>query len=413
MAVRSRRSPKDRRGREQRRRTATARARRADLSRYYGRKLDPVAPGEFEFELTLLRGKGVAPLNLDSMVEQFEWTDEETAMAGSVQLRRPVPNDRSSLPIGRAHRVRCRVRWAGRWYELWTMRCEPPATDVQPDGVTLTVTLVDDLDLVKRGKRRYLRRTRKRRRHGYFGHAVLREEARKEGIKLGAIAKCKHRMSKIDVTGSFLDLVVKIYEHERKHTGRRFVIRMRNGRLEVVPYRRNRLLYVLAEEIRGAEITQEPKVEQPITVLVGKGRVGKGKAAKKIRHTEYRRDMVRRFGYMRKVKDYGHVLSHGDLRSQVRKDLADQYRVDTKASVSHQGIPFIRQGDGARLLLASEGFVGKRSYVFCAGGRHQVQGGSYTSQWSFTREDPFAKDRERREKDARARKRKQRKKRRR
>ncbi|MGH2898978.1 MAG: XkdQ/YqbQ family protein [Solirubrobacteraceae bacterium] len=409
----TRRTTKDRRGREQRRRTAAARARRPDLSRYYGRKMEPVSPGEFEFELTLLRGAGVASLNLDAVVESFEWTDEETAMAGSLQLRRPEPGDRASLPIGRGHRVRCRVRWAGRWYELWTMRVEPPETDVQPDGVTVTVTLVDDLDLVKRGRRRYLRRTRKRRRYGYFGHAVIREEARKEGIKLGALVKCTKRMAKIDVTGSFLDLVVKVYEHEREKTGRRFVIRMRNGRLEVVTYRRNRMLYVLAEELRSAGITQEPKVEKPVTVLVGKGRTGKGSGGRKVRHTEYRRDMVRRFGYSRKVKDYGRIGSLGELRSKVRSELAKQYRVDTKAAVQHQGIPFIRQGDGAQLVLRSEGFTGKRSYVFCTGGRHQVQGASYTSHWTFVQEDPFAKDREEREKEARERRRKQRQRRRR
>lgn len=396
-------------GREQRKRSATGRTRRPNLARYYGRQLAAVDPGEFEFELTLLRGRGTKPLNLDRAVESFEWGDEESAMAGNVQLRRPDSDDRSSLPVGRGHRIRCRTRWAGRWYELWTMRCGPPEVTVDSTGVKVSVDLADDLDLVRRGKRHYLRRKTKRHPHGYFGHAVVREFARREGIRLGKIAKCRKRMSKIDVKGSLLDLVREVYEHEHEKTGTRFVIRMRNGRLEVVPYRRNRTLYVLAQQLRNASITYTPKVENPVTVLVGKARIGTGSGAKKIRHTEYRRGVVQRYGYMRKEKDYGRVDSLSELRSKVRRDLAKQYRADVSATVESQGIPFIRRGDGAQLLLPSEHFTGRLSFVYCTGGRHQVQGESYTSSFTLTREDPFLKDRERREKEARERKRKQRK----
>lgn len=399
-------------GRAQRRRTVTARTRRPDLSRYYGRKLPAITPGEFVFELALLRPAHKA-LVLDRFVESFEWSDEETAMSGNVQLRRPIASEPATVPIARGHRIRCRVRWAGRWYELWTMRCAAPEATVDAEGVSLSVDLTDDLDRVRVGRRRYLRRARKRHRHGYFGHEVVREFARKEGVRLGQLAKCRHRMPKIDVTGSFLDLVVEVYRHEREKTGRRFVVRMRNGQLEVVPYRRNRVLYVLAEEVRQATVTRTPKVEKPATVLVGKGRIGKGKDAKKIRHTEYRREMVRRFGYTRREKDYGHVESPGELRRKVRRDLARQYRVETTADVQHQGIPFIRRGDGAQLVLPSEGFSGRRSFVYCTGVRHQVKGGSYTSSFTITRTDPFVAEREARERELRAKARRRREKRRR
>jgi hypothetical protein len=408
MAVQSRSARSDRTGREQRKRTPTGRSRRPDLSKHYGRRLPSIAPGEFTFEVTLLRGKGVASFPLTPYTVSFEWDDTQAAMTGNFQIRRPVPEDPASLPIGRGHRIRVRVRWAGRWYELWTMRCAPPELTLDGDGAVVSVDVSDDLDIVNRGRRHYLRRTRKRHWHGYFGHDVLREEARKDGIRLGQIARCRYRMAKIDVTGSFLDLVTAIYRHEREKTGARFVIRMRDGRLEVVPYRRNALIYVLAEQLRSATVQQQPKVANPATVIVGKARIGKGKAAKKIRHTEYRRDMVRRFGFVRKEKDYGRVGSIGELRAKVRRDLADEYRVEQTADVQHQGIPFIRRGDGAQINLAAGGYRGARSFVYCTGGSHQVEGGAYTSQWSFTTEDPFVKDRDRREKDARARKRRQR-----
>lgn len=386
-------------GRKQRQRTATGRSRRPDLSKYYQRRLPAVQAGAFEFELTLLR-PGLQSVPLDDVTESFGWNDEEMSMSGNVALRRPEPAMKS-LPVARGDRVRCRVKWAGRWYTLWTMRVTRAEPTVGPEGVSVSVDLADDLDLVRRGRRRFLRRKRKRHKHGYFGHQVLREEARREGVRLGQVAQCRHRMDKIDVTGSLLDLVVAIYEHERDKTGRRFVIRIRDGRLEVVPYRRNRVVYVLAEKMRQAVPLREPKVAKPATVLVGKAHIGKGDDARKIRHTEYRRDMVRRFGYTRREKDYGRLESESELRLRVRRDLAKQYRVDTTIEVDHEGIPFIRRGDGAQVLLEEENFAGRLSFVYCTAARHQVQGASFTSQFTFTRVDPFLKDRDRRDREAR------------
>ena len=405
----SRPSYVNRTGRDQRRRTGAARQRRPNLSKWYGEQARPVSPGEFEFELTLLRGRGSKSVVLDTYVESFEWNDEETALSGNVQLRRFDPEKRSSIPVKRGHLIRCRVRWRGSWYELWAMRCGPPQVTVDPSGVTMSVDLKDDLSRVRHGKRRYVRRKTKRKRHGYFGHAVIREFAAKEGVRIGALVRCTKRLAKIDVTGSFLDLVTEVYEREADHTGRRYVIRMRNGRLEVVNYKRNVMLYRLAAQIRGADITYEPKVEKPVTVLVGKARIGKGSDAKKIRHTEYRRSMVERFGYSKRERDYGRVESIAELRRKVKRDLAKQYKVDTSITVEHQGIPFIRRGDGAQVVIPSEGFERANSFVYCTGARHQVQRGSFTSSFDFNREDPFEADRERREKDAREKARRKRK----
>jgi hypothetical protein len=404
-----RRARKDRTGRTQRRRSHTARTRHPNLAKYYGKRLPSVTAGEFDFSLTLLRGKGNRSIPLDSMLVSFEWADEESMLSGNLQLRRPDAEDRSSLPIGSGHRVRCRVKWGAHWYELWTMRCSAPTTTVETGEVS--VDLKDDLDLVRRGVRHYLFRKTKRRKHGYFGHDVLRIAARREGIRLGQIAKCRHRMDKIDIHGSFLQLAEKVYTEERTKTGRKFVLRMRDGRFEVVPYKRNAILYILAEQLRTASVVKTPKKENPVTVLKGRARIGKGKAAKKIRHTDYRRDLVARFGYMEKEKDFGRVKSHADLRAQMRRELAQEYKIDTTFSVQHQGIPFIRRGDGCQLVIPSEDITGTRSFVYATAGRHQVQRGTYTSEWDFNRDDLYEQDRERREKEARARKRKARKKR--
>lgn len=409
MASALSRSPrKPGKGRADRKASAQGRARDPDLSNYYRHNLPAVTPGEFDFTLDLLRGRGAARLSLDEVTESFEWIDEEAALTGSVQLRRPDPTRGASLPVKRGYQVRCRVRWGGKLYELWTMRVEP--TEATPESGQVSVPLKDDLDLTRRSRKHWIFRKTKRRPHGYFGHEALRIAARREGIRLGTLTKCSKRMSKIDVTGTFLDLATLIYSNEHKVTGRKFILRMRNGRFEAVPYKRNKFLYVLAEEIRNATTREVAKVAKPATVITGTARVGKGKDAKKIRHTEYRRDVVRRFGYSHKTIRYGKVDSLAELKGKVRRELAKQLRVDHTGTVQVQGIPFIRRGDGAKVVIPSEGLKGDKSFVYTTAVRHQVQGATYTTELDYTQEDPFLKDKRAREAAARAEARRRRKK---
>ncbi len=392
--------------------SATQTARKANLERYYRRRLKPVTPGEYGFSLRLIRFP-FADFVLDELVESFEWIDERAGMTGSVQLRRPEPYTLASLPIGRGHRIRCTVRWGGQHFVLWTMRCEEPETTLDDAQVAVSVALVDDMDLVERTEKDRIYRATKRRRRGFFPHEMVRREAGRDGVRVGRLAKCEHRMTKLHMRkASLLELAVKVYGHEHEKTGRRFVVRMHDGRFEVIPYRRNQTLYVLADEIRSAVISRSSSTKRPPTVLTGRGRLGKGKDAKKVEHTEYRRAMVARFGYTHKTKDYGHVGSREELRTKVRRDLAKFYRVNSSAAVQVQGVPFIRRGDGCEMLLESEGFRGDRRFVFCTSARHQVQQGTYTSELDLTVTDPFLKGQEKVEKEQLARKARERKKRR-
>ncbi|HEX7088726.1 MAG TPA: hypothetical protein VF192_01240 [Longimicrobiales bacterium] len=406
---------RDRSGREERR--AKSKARRPQLSRFYRNRLKDVRPGDFEFKLTLIRGGRTRRINLDSFVTDFSWSDEESVLTGAVTLRRPDADDPRSLVIGTGYRIRCHVRHAGRWYELWTMRCSRPRVD--PIEGTIEVDLKDDLVGLRRSKRKWSFRKTKRRKKGWNAAEVTREVCRREGVKIRSLPEARHRMDKLELTGSALDVIKKAWAHERDKSGRRFFIRMRDGKLEVVPYRRNRILYTLGAAIEGVEL-EETQAERPVTVIIAKGRIGKGKGAKKVRHTEYRRAIVRRFGYIPEEKDYGRVRSHRDLKLRARRDLAKKIRVKRQGRVSTPGIPFIRRGEGMRYLSKEPGWHGgtdeirDRTYVFTTDVHHHVSGGGeYTTDFGFIQEDPFVKDRERREKEARERKKRERGKRRR
>lgn len=396
----------DTRGREQRKKTATGKARQPALDAFYRFVLPPITPGDFVFELMLLRPH-LPDFPLDRLCESFTWEESSAEMTGSLTLHRPKPGEPNSLPIARGHRVRCRVKWGGSWYVLWTMRCKPPEVALEENVVT--VELADDMDLIKRTKRNWSFRQTKRRKFGFFPQEIVKLVCKRAGIKTGSIAKGKFRVPALNLKNATpLDVFRQAYAHEKKKTGRSFVIRIRDGKLEIVALKRNPMIYLLEKQIQTALITQEPASEDPATVLTGRGRIGSGKDAVKVSYTDYDRSVVAKYGYVHKEKNYGRVTSVTDLRGRVERDLAKMLKVQRTAQITHEGIPFIRRGDGAKLKLPKEGFSGSQAFVYATTAAHTVKGSSYTSSWNFTTDDPFVKLREQAEAEQRAQKRKER-----
>lgn len=383
------------------------------LAHYYGRELTDFIPGAFEFRLELIRGKGLAALELDTVATSFEWLDEGSVMTGSMSLQRPDPEDASSLPIANGHRVRCSVRWAGRWYRLWTMRVDG-VPDVTLETGAVDVTLKDDLEILRRSKQRWRFRKTKNRKHGWLPHEVAREVAKRTGLVLGSIAKGKYRTS-FSMVGSGLDAIKKAYAHEREKSGVMFVLRIRDGRLEVLPVRRNTILYVLEEQITSALVHGE-QTRRPVTIIRARGKIGKGKDAKKVKFSAYNGAVVRRFGRTEEEWDAGTVTSLAELKERANRRLANKIRVRRTADLTTPGIPFIRRGDGVRWRTREAGWHGAtktsldRSFVFVTSARHTVQAGAYTSAFSVQQTDPYVQDKERRDKEARAKARAKRKK---
>ncbi|MBA2751592.1 MAG: hypothetical protein H0U41_05045, partial [Actinobacteria bacterium] len=219
----------------------------------------------------------------------------------------------------------------------------------------------------------------------------------------------------LEETASGLDIIREAYSRERKTTDRKFVIRLTNGRLEVVPFGRNRTIYVLDDEALGRSFQTQGK-EHPVTVIEGHAKVGKGKAAKKIKHTEFRRRAVRRLGYVAREKDYGRVKTRAALRRLCRRDLAEELRVTRTGSFSFPGIPFLRRGDAMRVVTPEPGWSGRerevsrnRSFCFVTAATHTVSGGEYVTSVEVNQKDPYQADEARLDKLARERARKARK----
>lgn len=406
MAVRSRIGT----GRLERVRSHEGRTRRPSLIELYKRRKPPITPGEFAFEWTLLRGRGRKAIELTKATESCEWIDEGAMLIGSITLKRPHPEDPRSLPVMRGHQVRCRVWWRDAWYELWTMRCTEPETELG-DG-RLTVELTDDLDLLRGHVREWTYRKTKRRKNGWRPQAVALDVLRVCGARPGQIVEVKNVWVK-RVVGRFsaLDALRKAYEAAHKETRIRYVIRMRNGRVDIVPYRRNAVMYELHDLLLDALLRREGSA-RPTTVLTGRGKIGKGKDTRKIEHTEYRRELVQQLGYVHHEENYGRVDSRADLIKQIKRDLSKRLKLRRSATVSVPGIPFIRRGDATMLELPAEGYRDNEAIVFVSRAAHSIDPQGYRTELDVIAEDPYEKYQEEREEELREKRRREREQRR-
>lgn len=373
-------------GREQHRATKTAQARTPNLSRFYRFKQPPIVPGDFTFELDLLRPK-LPALSLDHMVDTLGWNDEQSGLTGTVTAYRPDPADPRTLPVTRGHLIRCRVKWAGGTYQLWTMRVGAVAAELDTGNVS--IPLADDMALIDGHGRDWWFRKTKHRPFGYTAHEIAATVASRCGVKLRAAAQGTTRMEIKMRNASGLAVLKAAYQKEKAKSGRTFVIRLRDGELEIVPLTRNTMIYVLASQIQTALITEKGGQNVPTTVLEGRGRIGQGKHTRKLTYTAHDQAVVRLLGYVHDTKDFGRVTSHSELRDLTKRELATRLRLNDTAEITHPGIPFILRGDGAQLDLPSEGYKAQDSFVWCTRATHTVQAGTYQTQFDFNAVDPY------------------------
>jgi len=374
-----------------------------DLRRYYSFKAPEFEPGDMVFSVALVR-PGASTLPLDAVLEDLEWTDENELLAGTCTLRRPDSGNPASLPIGRGHRVRLRTQWGGEDYELWQMRVQIPSIE---DGTVLPIELRDDMDLVRRTKKDRLARKNKRHPRGVLPHDALREAARRDGVQLGAIAETKTRIRHLSKKAcNLLDWAKALYKRETDKTGRAFVFRMRDGRFEVVPYGRNRIAYRFGSQIQTYSM-QRVGAQKPVTVVTGRGRVGKGRRARKLTYTATS-SVVQRLGYSHDEHDFGVVDDLADLRSQTRRYLARKLRLRKAITITVPLVPFVRRGDAVIVDLPEEGFKGEEAFMFVASATHSMNAGSRTTVLELVETDHFAKYQEEQEKELREKKRRER-----
>lgn len=394
-------------GREERKNSPAGQLRAPNLNALYTRHLRDIEAGDFDFRVVLVRPElsGDARTTiLDRTVLAINWTEETAVLSGSLTLRRPSPLAVKSLPIKEYHRIRLLVRWGGEWYRLWELRVNNEPTPTGTSG-EMVVDLTDELAALRQNERDWEFKKSKHRPKGWSPEEIVRYVARKEGVQLGKIAKGKTRIKKLKMHGSGLDVIMRAYAHERRATNRKFVVRFRNGKLEIVPVERHEILY----EIKGVLIDSNIEVgsrkkKRPTTLIEAKGRIGK----KKIEVKVFRRPALKRLGLSTAERSYGKVDSKKELKDEAMRDLADELLVNRKATLQIPGIPFIERGDTVHWDTDEPGWSGPskgthdRGFAYVTGVTHTVNPGDFQSTVTISQHDPFLADAEKQAEEDRA-----------
>lgn len=411
-------------GAKQRANSKRGQLRRPNLSRLYGKKVADLHPGLYDFRLKLIRpaktGRDhITPLGRKTT--SVNWSDEGDTLTASITMRRPSRLKPGSLPISRGDGVRLEVRWGGQWKTLWTLwvQGEPEVTLTTGE---VSVELADELFPLKKNERDWEFKKAKKgpRRKGWTADEVARFVCKSERMRPGKMAKGSKRfeMKKMK-KASGLEVVRRAYARESHATGRKFIIRMRNGRLDVLPLQRPGTLYVVRGVELEASVAGDAKKDHPATVIEAKGRL-KGNDGKdgKLEVTVARTGAVRRFGRVVIERDYGRVESKEDLRTQAKRDLATELKVTRSATIQLPGIPFLEKGSTLRWIIGEAGWHGKtklakhsrdKSYVFVTSAQHSLTPESYTTTVQVNQEDVYYEDAKKRDEEDRDDKRQKRK----
>lgn len=372
-------------GREARKQTPVALVHAPNLTNFYNEDLPSITPGDFAFKVELLR-PGLDPFPLDTMLESLDWSDEASALTGTLTLYRRDPLDPTTVPVVRGDQVKVSVTWDGKPYVLWTMRASAPQTQV--DQGIVTVPLKDDLILLDANDMDWIFRKTKAKPDGFTASEITVAVAKRLGLGVGSLAPSTVKQSLVKRKASGRDVITAAWQREHQKSGRAYILRLRDQKVEVVTITQNPSIYVLGQQIQTALLAQKGGAKSPTTVLTGIAHIGKGKKAQKITYTLFDRKVVDVLGHVPATKQYGVVTSHSELRDLVTRDLAQQLRLPDTVTIDTPGIPFILRGDGAQVALPAEGYSGKNSFVFCQSADHTVQDGQYTTEFVFGYTDP-------------------------
>jgi hypothetical protein len=398
-------------GGKQRAKTQAAKAHKPDLAKYYNKVVEDLDFNSLEYRTTLLRPKGVKPhrADIDRLIASIDWRYDEgdPVMHGAVAL---VPKDQwGGASIQEGDVLMLSVKWFGKWTEVWRMVLTEPNDSLSggagfdlEDPLYILQLSTDDWHYVKSKKAGHP--------NGWLCHEIVKDVARRYGLRLGKIAKGTRRIHSLTYDDqSPLAIIQRAYALEKASTGHRFVIRWDAGKLNVVPMRRNPLLYVLSGQIEDAVLGLEEKNSGFATAGTVRATVKDGKKHRKIVVKAQNAQAVRRYGFIHRNVTLGDVKDEGDATEKLKRQLNKvSQRKRTVTGIQHPLIPFIRRGDAIRVSIPSRGMSGDKAICFVSSGSWNLTGGVGTMTLDVTFDDPYVTStaaRKAKDKKARAKKR--------
>ena len=354
--------------------------------------------GDEAFKFVMPRGLA-RRWNITKLVESCTWEDVEAVMTGSLALR--WPDDRK-LKIEENDEIRCLMarRPGGDYKEVWSMRVVEPTYDLAEGA--FSCTLENDLATLRKSKDdfRYVQGEHKHK-EGWKAHQITEDILQRYRIP-AKIAKTRHVNKKVEKRNtSPLEVINEVYKTEREHTGRRFVIKFKNGKLVIRPLRRNKYLSLMKRQIIAATYSQS-RGKDFATVLTVRGsgddkKEDDKRKKKGIKLKVRARRRIKRFGYIHQFENGKNLDSNREARKFGRRKLARRAKLKNNISVSHIGIPFIERGDAVRVDLSKVPHFSKPRIVFVVEAHHSIALGEYTMELILNEDDLYRDQKKERE----------------
>lgn len=383
----------------------------------YQRKLPPFKL-EHQFRFTCIKhdakSKGNLPVDISRLVTSVTWSDVGPVLTGEITLSSPISwTVQHWQGVEDGNVIKCQVRMGAKWVELWRMRIWVPQEELESQSGVFT--LADDLRLLQHNEGDFKYKKSKKQpkhKHGWEPWEIVIDVLKRFRVRVGRLAKPKLKNKITDLTDpstNVLDIVERAYKHASDENGKTYILRWKNGRLNVDPLRRQPALYSMRRQISSALITHQrgKKFFTALTVTASKSKHG-SKKKEKIEVEIVDNRAVKHYGYIHgKLNLKRQFDSKEAVRTQGQRRLARQIRrqTDNTIHITHPGIPFVRRGDAIRIHLPEFGFTDKQrpkqvykggyfSVLYVKSITHNVNPGSYTMDMEFSQQDAFAEQKE-------------------
>jgi hypothetical protein len=383
-----------------RKKRGQGRNRKDNLQNYWKSKLPSHHFEGYDFRATLIRREkhgATRVLSLDRVMNTISWTEDSPILKASVSLMNPHADVPLPVKEGFEVKVDWSVRGKGRWHNLFRNRIETVGETGTSGEVELP--LVDEMQWFAKSKEDFSFKKAKKNRprsgkrtKGWRADQIAREVCRRVGIPVGKLAKGKHLIENLTEEGvSPLSVIVKAYKLDRDETGRRFVISMRNGRLNVVQLRRSPDLLLVGEHLIEATLQKSLKGSFATLVnLTATAKREKGTKKKKKIEVEVKSSpaIMSRYGRIRTEWSLDDpVASKAVARAKAKRKLAASQEPKRELTMTLPGLPTLKRGDALKVKIDQFGLY---ELIYVASVTHTVDGsGNYTMEVTATFEDPF------------------------
>jgi hypothetical protein len=352
----------------------------------------PVEFGRERFHLTLHRkARRLPTVNLDDLVETFNWERAGSIRSGELNFYRPLKAHVVAL-MAHGDEVRCSVsRWdGGPRKRVWRMKVVTPQEQLAEGLVSLALS--SSLDTAAKSKAAFKFRKGKRHPHGWNAKTITLAVAHRFHIPLGHVPEAHFEIHKlIEKSMSPIDVIAKAWRLERTHTGRRFDIDTSRDVIDIRELREPRYMLLIGERLMSDGTVTLGLRGLCSAVIVHATVKRKGKRKPKhlrVKVVDHKR--VRRYGYIvRTVKAPKGHDTDAELRHYGRKWLARRAQPHNTVDFTMPGIPWLDRGDAVRIYLRS---VQLHQRAFVTSARHDVSAGSYTMDLTVGFTDPWVED---------------------